>query len=236
MATTKLLADFCTVTPVWRTSAGSRPSAWLTRFCTSTAAMSGSRDTSNVTVIWLAPLLVLDEAMYCMPSTPLIACSSGVVTAVSTVSALAPVYTAVTATVGGATSGYCAMGIDGMASAPARTMTSEHTDARIGRLMNVSTNMGSARLDRRAVADLLEVGDDDALAGVETAADDIVVADDLAQPHRLLPRDHALLAGFGDEDEILTGDPVDGDQRHDQRRLAAPDDARAHVLENAQRL
>ena len=41
-----------------------------------------------------------------MPSTPLIACSSGVVTAVSTVSAFAPVYTAITDTVGGATSGY----------------------------------------------------------------------------------------------------------------------------------
>ena len=54
---------FCTVTPICRTSAGSRPSAWLTRFCTSTAAMSGSRVTSNVTVIWLTPLLVLDEDM-----------------------------------------------------------------------------------------------------------------------------------------------------------------------------
>jgi hypothetical protein len=42
-------------------------------------------------VICEKPLLVLDEVMYCMPSTPLIACSSGVVTAVSTVSAFAPV-------------------------------------------------------------------------------------------------------------------------------------------------
>ncbi len=36
------------------------------------------------------PSLPLDEVMYCMPSMPLIACSSGVVTAVSTVCALAP--------------------------------------------------------------------------------------------------------------------------------------------------
>jgi hypothetical protein len=36
------------------------------------------------------PSLLLDEVMYCMPSIPLIACSIGVVTAVSTVCALAP--------------------------------------------------------------------------------------------------------------------------------------------------
>ena len=76
-----------------------------------------------------------------MPSTPLMDCSSGVVTAVSTVSAFAPVYTARTLTCGGATSGYCATGMVGMASAPASTMTSETTDARTGREMKVSTNM-----------------------------------------------------------------------------------------------
>ena len=42
-------------------------------------------------VMVLTPLLVLDEDMYVIPSTPLIACSSGVVTAASTVSAFAPV-------------------------------------------------------------------------------------------------------------------------------------------------
>src|SRR5688572_27543431 len=133
-AETKFVLTFWTVTPSWRTSAGSRPIAWLTRFCTSTAAMSGSRVTSNVTVIWLKPLLVLLEDMYRMPSMPLMACSSGVVTAVSTVSALAPVYTATTDTVGGATSGYHAIGIVGIVSAPASTMMSEQTVARIGRL------------------------------------------------------------------------------------------------------
>ncbi len=61
------------------------------RFCTSTAATSRSRVTSKVTVmVHDPPLLLLDEVMYCMPSTPLIACSSGVVTADSTVWALAP--------------------------------------------------------------------------------------------------------------------------------------------------
>ena len=52
-----------TVMPLVRTSAGMRPSAWLTRFCTSTAARSGSRPMSKVTVIVEAPLLVDDEVM-----------------------------------------------------------------------------------------------------------------------------------------------------------------------------
>ena len=37
--------------PLVRTSGGMRPSAWFTRFCTSTAARSGSRPISNVTVM-----------------------------------------------------------------------------------------------------------------------------------------------------------------------------------------
>ena len=47
-----------TVMPLVRTSSGIRPSAEFTRFCTSTAARSGSRPTSNVTVIWHKPLFV----------------------------------------------------------------------------------------------------------------------------------------------------------------------------------
>ena len=52
-----------TVMPLVRTSSGIRPSAWLTRFCTSTAARSGSRSTSKVTVMVLKPLLVLEDVM-----------------------------------------------------------------------------------------------------------------------------------------------------------------------------
>ena len=76
--------------PTVFTSFGSRPSTCEMRFCTSTAARSRLRVTSKVTVTVDVPSLPLVEVMYCMPSTPLIACSSGVVTAVSTVSALAP--------------------------------------------------------------------------------------------------------------------------------------------------
>ena len=79
------------MTPFVRTSVGSLARAVDTRFCTSTAAMSTSRVTSKTTLMLAAPLLVLDEVMYSMPSTPLIACSSGVVTAVSTACASAPV-------------------------------------------------------------------------------------------------------------------------------------------------
>jgi hypothetical protein len=39
----------------------------------------------------LVPLLVLDELMYRIPSTPLIDSSNGMVTAFSTVSAFAPI-------------------------------------------------------------------------------------------------------------------------------------------------
>jgi hypothetical protein len=52
--------------------------------------MSELRVTSNVTVIWDTPELVLDEVRYSIPSTPFKACSRGVVTADSTACALAP--------------------------------------------------------------------------------------------------------------------------------------------------
>jgi hypothetical protein len=79
------------LTPVCLTSLGRRPSAALTRFCTSTAARSTSRATSKVTVTVLDPSLPLVDSMCFIPGTPLIASSSGVVTADSTISALAPV-------------------------------------------------------------------------------------------------------------------------------------------------
>ena len=62
-ASTKPVVPFCTVTPLVRTSVGSRASAVDTRFCTSTAARSTSRVTSNTTLMLAAPLLVLDEVM-----------------------------------------------------------------------------------------------------------------------------------------------------------------------------
>lgn len=51
---------------------------------------------------------------------------------------------AATEMLGGASGGNCATGIVGMAITPPRMMTSEQTEARIGRLMNVLTNIYSA--------------------------------------------------------------------------------------------
>src|SRR5579871_2893209 len=73
--------------------------------------------------------------MYIMPSTPLTCSSMGAATVSRTVSALAPGYTAVTTTVGGVTSGYWAIGRLNTATAPARVMTMDSTDAKIGRSM-----------------------------------------------------------------------------------------------------
>ena len=58
-----------------------------------------------------------------MFSTPLISCSSGVETVSASVRASAPGYIADTTTVGGMTSGYCAMGKATMDSIPASMMT-----------------------------------------------------------------------------------------------------------------
>ena len=60
---------------------------------------------------------------------------------------LNPAVNAVTATCGGASSGNCAIGSVGIAIAPARMITSEHTLARIGRRMKVSTNTGLGNRD-----------------------------------------------------------------------------------------
>ena len=57
----------------------------------STEARSGSRFRSNVATMLLDPSLLLSEVMYFMPSAPLICCSRGLVTALSTVCALAPI-------------------------------------------------------------------------------------------------------------------------------------------------
>src|SRR5277367_1919335 len=128
------------ITPVFFTSAGRRPRAWLTRFCTSTEARSTLRETSKVTVMMLVPSLPLVEEMYFIPCTPLMDCSRGMVTADSTVCALAPIYELVTSTCGGAKSGNCATGSVGMQMAPASTMNNAQTVAKTGRSMKKSTN------------------------------------------------------------------------------------------------
>ncbi len=51
------------VTPSWRTSSGSRGSAWLTRFCTCTCARSTSVPIRKVTVRVSTPSAVACDDM-----------------------------------------------------------------------------------------------------------------------------------------------------------------------------
>src|SRR6185295_8214012 len=70
-----------------------------------------------------------------MPSTPLIASSSGVATVSAITFGLAPGYTVRTTTEGGTTSGYSPMGSNGIEISPAAKITIESTAAKIGRSM-----------------------------------------------------------------------------------------------------
>src|SRR4029077_9668137 len=85
-----------------------------------------------------------------MPSTPLICCSSGIVTADSTTCAFAPTKLLLTVTWGGARVGYSEIGRPGMETAPAKMISRAHTVAKIGRLMKKSTK--PSRPSVRAIA------------------------------------------------------------------------------------
>ena len=65
-----------------------------------------------------------------MPSTPFTCCSMGIPTVCATVWALAPGYTALTCTVGGVISGYCAIGSMPRVTNPATTISSANTVAK----------------------------------------------------------------------------------------------------------
>src|SRR5271156_994471 len=68
-------------------------------------------------------------------STPLICCSSGVITVSAMVFGEAPGYCPLTTTVGGTISGYSLMGSSGMARRPATVIRIARTEAKIGRSM-----------------------------------------------------------------------------------------------------
>src|SRR5262249_5478060 len=92
--------------------------------------------------------------MYSMPSTPLTCCSMGAATVSATTWALAPGYDAATSTVGGAISGYWAMGSVNRAMPPPRTMTIDNTEAKIGRLMKKRENIGNSEQKKGVVVGL----------------------------------------------------------------------------------
>jgi hypothetical protein len=64
----------------------------------------------------------------------------GAATVSVTTLAFAPGYEALTSTVGGAISGYCAIGRVNSAMPPARVMMIDNTEAKIGRLMKKFEN------------------------------------------------------------------------------------------------
>src|SRR4029077_7640163 len=123
------------------------------RFCTSTWAMLMSVPSAKVTSRVYEPSLLLADDMYIMPSTPLICCSMGAATVSATTWALAPGYAAETSTVGGAISGYWAIGKVNRALPPPKVITIERTEAKIGRLIkkreNTVTSPGSYRSRKR---------------------------------------------------------------------------------------
>src|SRR3954469_19704092 len=96
-----------------------------------------------------------------MPSTPLTCSSIGAATVSRTVRALAPGYEAVTTTVGGVTSGYWATGSVTRATAPARVMTMDRTDAKIGRSMKKREITGYLVSKRRHPPERCAHADDD---------------------------------------------------------------------------
>src|SRR6185295_6604637 len=79
-----------------------------------------------------------------MFSTPFTSCSIGAATVSATTRALAPGYVAEMLTVGGTTSGYCAIGSDWRATRPMMTMTIDRTVAKIGRSTKKRANIGGS--------------------------------------------------------------------------------------------
>src|SRR6478609_11160395 len=84
----------------------------------------------------IVPSLLELEVMYVIFSTPLIACSKGVATERATTSALAPGYTAVTTTLGGAISGNKVMGKVYSEMPPSNSNITDTTVDKTGRSIN----------------------------------------------------------------------------------------------------
>src|ERR1051326_971957 len=167
-----------------------------------------------------------------MFSTPLICCSIGVTTVAATTSALAPGYCPDTLMMGGAISGYCAIGRRKKDTPPMITNTIETTAAKIGRSMKkcemrmaalVGLGGGTARGRRRGL--LLGRHLDAGPHAHEPVDDDVVV---LLEP----VLDHAQAAQRGAERDVALARHVlaadhhrvlarllgrDGRVRHEQR-------------------
>src|ERR1700683_2036873 len=225
-----------TVTPILRTSAGSRGCAMATRFCTCTWAISRLVPRSNDTAMENLPSAVEFDDMYNMFSTPLICCSIGVTTVAATTSALAPGYCPETLMIGGAISGYCATGSRENDTPPRITNTIETTAAKIGRSMKkceMRIVLASPRLGfvppfgfcwrvlllRRhllARPRAHQAVDDDAVGGVEPILDHAQPAVDLSERDVFLPDHVAVVDDQHEFVHLLGADRRVGKQ---QRRI-----------------
>src|SRR5688572_5726253 len=171
-----------------------------------------------------------------MSSTPFICCSSGEATVSAMTFGLAPGYAARTTTVGGTTCGYSLIGSLNSAMAPAATIISDRTAAKIGRSMkNLETFMTTSirgvawfgpavrtrvrhRGDLHPGADPLQPVDDDALARLEAAAHDAQAVDDRTERHRPV---FDLPLRRDDVDELLAQVGADRAVLNQQAAIAA---------------
>src|SRR5213082_526612 len=93
------------------------------------------------------------------------------------------------------------------------------------------------RFDGNAVLQLLDIRDDQLLPFLDAAADDVAVADQIADGDGLLLRhERASLPRLRHEHEVLAADPIDGHDRYRDGRLVRPDDARARSEEHTSEL
>src|SRR5450432_361453 len=130
-------------------------------------------------------------------STPLICCSSGVITVSAMVFGEAPGYCPLTTTVGGTISGYSLIGRFGMASRPATVINIASTVANIGRSMKneemfivrllrpgrraVGTHVHALRRHRHYGVHALRAVHDDDITALETLAHHSEAVDDAPQ-------------------------------------------------------
>src|ERR1700674_5159756 len=178
-----------------------------------------------------------------MPSTPLICCSRGMVTADSTTCAFAPTKLLLTVTCGGARVGYSEIGRVGMQTAPARIISRAQTVAKIGRFMKKSTKSARPvhwlshsqpdyfsenrfglgdRLHGRAVDQELDTRDDDLFPGLQAVDNGVLVSHRVAKADRTLLGDGAAVHLSRDINKRLAAYASDRQHRNRRRRSGAP--------------
>src|SRR5208282_4127155 len=163
-----------------------------------------------------------------MFSTPLICCSIGVTTVEATTSALAPGYWPETLMIGGAISGYCAIGRRENDTPPRITKTIETTAAKIGRSMKkcesrIFSALGLSRpwLHRGV--------DDDAIGRRKAVLDHAQAVVELAERDVFLPHHAAVVDHEHEFARLLGADRGIGNEQRGIGRRAGHADAAEHA-------